>query len=651
MSKREDFAKFIVENVGGEENIMSLTHCVTRLRFTLKDSGMINEEALKSAKGIVTAQESGGQYQVVIGTHVAEVYNDILSISNIASSNGNDKKDGILNSVIQIITKVITPALGPMIACGLIQGLLNIMTFAGVIEITDGSYLIIHAMGQAIFQFFPVILGYTSAKAFKLDPTIGIFLGAILMFPNLAASLNEGEIANVLFTGTFLETAVYNDFFGIPIIFPKMGYGSTVIPIIFIVFFASKLSNFLNERIPKVVAFTLVPFLTVVITAPLAILIIGPVTDVLSSFIGYAVESLYTISPIITSFLLALVYQPIVILGLHWPLIAIAIQNISTTGSDFIGPILYTGSFAQTAVVMAVYFRTKSQLTKQISLPAIVSGFFAIIEPAIYGITLPVKKRFGISMLAAAVGSVIFTAFKVRKYGLGSGIFGFMSFTKPDGDMSGVIISLIACGVTMIVGFVLTAITFSENPNDILAEEIKEQPATALGEVVIYSPMKGRVVPLADARDSAFANEALGKGILVYPEGNKVVAPFDGRITTLFPSEHAVGFTSNEGIELLIHIGKDTVRLNGKYFKAFKKQGDYVKKGESILEFDISKIVKEGLTVETPIVITNSDSYKDILMTINESIDYGQEIISVEKRQKMDAAENLPILESEGGNS
>lgn len=632
MEKYDELSNFIIKKVGGSENIIGLTHCMTRLRFTVKDFALIDEEALRNANGIATAQKAGGQYQVVIGTHVGEVYNTIIMKIG-AKQIEESEKSGALNAMIQIITKVITPALGILMASGLIQGLLAILSFSGMVATDDGAYIILNAMGQSIFQFLPIILGYTASKAFKLDPMIGMIIGAALVFPNLVGGLASGEAITTLFSNSFLSTEIYKTFFGIPIMFPAMGYGSTVIPIIFIIYFAAKLHEFLKKRIPDSIGYTLVPFLTILISVPISILIIGPVTNVLSDLIALSVSAAFDFSPMIASIIVALVYQPLVILGLHWPLITIGMQNLASMGSDFILPTLFTASFAQLAVVAAVYVRTKKVKTKAICVPAMISALFCIIEPAIYGITLPVKKRFAFSMIGGAVGSVILTLFNTKMYATVVGIFGFVSFINPsENTLSGVVIAVAAVLVSMIVAFLFTYFTFDEEATTEKNEDIKKANLSSSEKtIIVNSPLEGTVSELESAQDPVFSKGLLGKGVLIHPTSNKVLAPIDGIITTLFPTAHAVGITSDTGVEVLIHVGKDTVKMNGRNFTKLKEQNDYVKKGEPIIEFDIDEIQREGYIIETPVIITNSQNYEDIEMKTAGTITFSETLISIKE--------------------
>ena len=624
MGKYEDLAHFIIKNVGGKENIKNVTHCMTRLRFSLHDEKLINEKKLLDNREIATSQKAGGQYQVVIGTHVGDVYDEVTTqLGSDENSQEEPESKGILNKIIDIITKVITPVLGILIASGLIQGLLAVMTATGIVETTDGAYMILNAMGNALFTFFPVVLGYTSAKAFKMDGYVGMIIGASLIFPNIVADLATGTPLYVLFSGSILEMPIYQTFFGLPIIFPETGYTSTVIPIILAMYFASKVEKTLKKVIPTIVGFTLVPFLTVLVSVPITILVVGPIANVASLLISSCISTLYTASPILTSIVVGLIYQPLVILGLHWPLVTIGINNFGILGYDYIFPMIFTASFAQTAVVMAVYAKTKSAKTKGICVPAIISGLFCIIEPAIYGITLPVKKRFVFSMVGGTIGGVILSALSIKMYTMSVGVLGIVSFINPEtGSFSGLVIAVIATLITMVVSFLLTYFTFNEAIEADDEDETVSIPTQLSARIELTSPLKGSTLSLKNAQDSVFSKGVLGNGIVVLPTEGKVVAPCDGVLTTVFPTGHAIGITSDTGIEILIHVGKDTVKLNGKYFTILLQQGDRVAKGDTILEFDIEKIEKAGYSTETPIIITNSDQFLDVIQTDDAQVGY-----------------------------
>lgn len=625
MEKYQALVSFILKNVGGKENVLSVTHCMTRLRFTLKDDSLVQKEEVVKSPEVMSAQFASGRFQVVVGTHVADIFQVVQEQLNGKAVEAEEEKRGLVSTLIDTITKVITPVLGILTASGLLQGILALLTATHVLSIDDGAYIILHAMGQAVFYFLPVTLGYTSAKAFKMNPFVGMMLGATLLIPELMTGLVSSDALYTLFSGTLFQTPVYNTFFGIPILFPATGYQYTVIPIIFIVYVGSKIEKWLKKVVPAVLAHNVNSFLTILITVPLAILIVGPITNVLSSLISAGVTGLYTISPVITSLVVALLYQPLVIFGLHWPISAIGITNLAQSGMDYIFPMSFTANFAQTAVVLAVFLRTRSKDQKALAVPAMVSGLFCIIEPAIYGFSLPVKKRFAFSMIGGAVGSLILAFSATKMYAMSFGILGFAAFINPKtGSMNGLILAIIATIATFAVTFILTYMTFKKS-DDVVQPEEKE----LVKAEILVSPLEGQIKPIETAADPSFASKALGSGFVVIPEKGDVVSPVNGTIEAVFPSGHAIGIVSDTGIEVLIHIGIDTVELDGAGFTPLVEKGQSVVQGEKILEVDLEKITEAGYSIESFVTVTNSDQFLDVLCQQDGSIKFNDKVLTV----------------------
>ncbi|MBO0444594.1 beta-glucoside-specific PTS transporter subunit IIABC [Vagococcus fluvialis] len=625
MEKYQGLAAFIIENVGGKENILSVTHCMTRLRFTLNDDAKVKEENLVNSPEIMTAQFAGGRYQVVVGTHVSDVFQVIQSELGLLGEEEVEEKKGGVNRLIEIITKVITPVLGILTASGLLQGILALLTVTNVLSEGDGAYIVLHAMGQTVFYFLPVVLGYTSAKAFKLNPFVGMMLGAILLIPELMTNLVNDQVLYTLFQGSIFETDIHNTFFGIPILFPANGYQYSVIPIIFITFLGSKVEKFLKRVVPELLAHNLNAFLTILITFPLSILIIGPVTNVLSSLISAGVSGLYAISPVITSVVVGLLYQPLVIFGLHWPMSAIGINNLAQYGVDYIFPMSFTANFAQTAVVLAVYLKTRSKEQKALAIPAMVSGIFCIIEPAIYGFSLPVKKRFIFSMIGGAVGSFILAISATKMYAFAFGILGFVSFINPEnGSLSGLYIAIFASIVTMIVSFCLTYFTFKEEE-----DVVDSTKKTLVKTEAIYSPVEGEVLSITMASDQSFALEMMGKGVVIKPKNGKITSPINGVIKTIFPGGHAIGIESPSGVEVLIHIGVDTVELKGEGFEILANVDDEVVVGQELVNVNLALLSELNVKDEVMVVITNTPEFLDVIPEESVTIKKGKKIITV----------------------
>ena len=643
--KYRELAENIVKAVGGKENINSLTHCVTRLRFKLKDEGVAQTDVLKKMDGVVTVVQSGGQYQVVIGNHVPDVFKEVTAVAGIgggeAADNDSEEKMTLFNRIIDILSGVFAPTLGILSATGMIKGLVSLFTTFGIISKTSGTYNILQATGDSLFYFFPIFLGFTAAKKFKLNQFTGMAIGASLVHP-LVVGMLKNEVLFTAFKGTpILETGVKALFIGIPVLL--MNYTSSVVPVIVAVFFASRIEKFFTKVIPDVVKTFLVPFCTLLVIVPLTFLTIGPVTTWAAQAVGAFTMLLSKISPILAGALIGTFWQVFVMFGLHWGLIPIAINNIAVMKTDTILMFAFPPSFAQTGAVLAIMLKTKDKKLKSLTIPAFISGIFGVTEPAIYGITLPKKKPFIISCIASGIGAVVAGIFGTLKYSMGGlGIFGIPTFINPEKGIDlGFYGMIIAITVAFILGFIMTYVTYKDDEEEVeltpgagiigeaipeseFQEEVKRARADKIG-----SPLKGTVKKLAHIEDPAFASEALGKGIAVVPDEGKLFAPEGGTIVTFFPTNHAIAMITEKGAEILMHVGLDTVQLEGRHFYPKAKEGDVVKKGDLLLEFNIDEIIKEGYSVTTPVIITNMDDYLDIIPADSESVSYGEEVITL----------------------
>ena len=633
--KYEALAKDIVKKVGGKENIISLTHCITRLRFQLKDTGKADTEYLKNKDGIVTVMESGGQYQVVIGNHVPDVYEAVRKEANLgdgSSSSEGNKDTSLFNRFIDLISGIFQPILGVLAAAGMIKGFATLFMTLGWMKEESGTYQIMFAIGDALFYFFPIFLGFTAAKKFGGNQFIGMALGAALVYPTLVDAMAAGnESATMLFSGTFFESETAMTFLGIPVI--SMTYTTSVIPIVFAAFFASKLEKYLKKIIPDVVKTFLVPFFTLLIIVPLTFIVIGPISTWGANLIGAGVLGVYGFSPLVAGLLLGAFWQVFVIFGLHWGLVAIAINNISTSGYDVIIPIIFAASFAQTGIVLGMFFRTKNQQLKSLSIPAFISGLFGVTEPAIYGITLPRKKPFIYSCIVAGItgGMLGFAGTKMYFMG-GLGVFGYTTFIGENGLDSPFWMSLIATGAALVLGLIIGYLTHSDK-NEAEIEKGTEAGETSTegiaNDVLVEAPVTGNVLDLTTINDPVFSSLAMGKGIAIQPDSDVVVAPFNGVVESLFPTGHAIGLKSDNGAEVLIHIGIDTVKLEGKHFKPLVSQGETVEVGQPLIEFDRKAIADEGFDTVIPVVVTNTNLAKDVLLEDNKEIEQGSHVLTV----------------------
>lgn len=635
--KYEKLAKDIIENVGGKENINSLVHCMTRLRFKLKDENKANTDVLKKMNGVITVIQSGGQYQVVIGNHVSELYKDIVEIAGITIGNNdepNKEKSGIFNKFIDIIAGVFTPVIGTLMASGVIKGIAILLSTSGLIAANSGTYRVLYAIGDCLMYFFPIYLGYTAATKFKMKPFVGMTIGAALVYPDMV-NMAAGKPLYSLFEGTMFKSNVYGTFLDIPLI--MMNYKTSVIPIIIATYFASKLEKKLNKITPAVLASIVVPVFTLIIIVPLTFIIIGPISIWLSNMLSTLCMWIYNLNPVIAGLFIGAFWQIFIMFGLHWAFIPIGYNNMATLGYDSIIMLGQFVPFATAGVLAAILLKTKSKGLKAIAVPALLSSIFGITEPALYGITLPRKKPFIITIICNSVAAGIAGFFGVKKYTMGAtGIFGISNFINPKvGIDSGFYGFIFAVAVATILGFILTwFFGFKDEPEETTEENQNSNDVVSSNEIqdeTIFSPVEGEVKSLSEVKDAAFSEGLLGKGVAIYPKVGKVVAPANGVVTTLFPTYHAIGITTDNGAEILIHIGMDTVELEGKHFTPKINQGDRVKQGDLLVEFDIKAIEEIGYSLITPVIVTNHENYSEIIETDKSEIHNTDKLFTVIK--------------------
>jgi PTS system beta-glucosides-specific IIC component len=638
-SKYDSLSRIIIQNVGGKDNIINVSHCVTRLRFRLKDESKANTDILKKTDGIVTVVKSGGQYMVVIGNQVPDVFDSLVSVGHLESKSlksgsvddddSPKEKQGIFNTFVGIITGVFSPFLGVLCACGILKGVMTLLSTLGVVNGAGGTYNILYGIGDTAFYFMPVILGFTAAKKFKLPEMEGMLIGLALVSPYM---LNNG-------------TYDISKLFGIPVISPSTGnYTSTVLPVICAVAFAAWFERLYKKYIPDTIKTFTVPLITCTVSICLTLLVIGPVTSQISKYLGMGFEAVNGFSPILMGLLVGFFWQILVMFGLHWALVPIAISNMTLLDSNglLIGEVILTAmlgtTFAQTGACLGIMFKTKDKKLRSLCPPAIISGIAGVTEPAIYGITLPKKAPFFRTCAVAGVAGAVLCMLGVRDYQMaGMGVFSYTMFLNPDNkDVKPMIIGIIVSIICVIVSFILEMIFYKDGDKNSSKKEVKNNSdinlkteAAKKTKVSIAAPIKGNVVALADVKDEVFSSESMGKGIAIEPEEGKVYAPADGVISTFFPTGHAIGITTDLGAEILIHVGMDTVEMNGDGFEPQKSQGDKVKKGDLLLKFNIDKIKAARHPVTTPVIITNSDDYADVIPTNALKVNSGDELIQI----------------------
>ncbi len=621
-SKYDGLARIIIQNVGGKDNIQSITHCVTRLRFKLADESKANTDILKGTDGIVTVIQSGGQYMVVIGNHVPQVFDAVINVGHLESKSalagGGDSEGGEkqspFNAFISIITSVFTPFLGVLCACGIVKGVLALLVAVGTLSEKSGTYNFLYSLGDSAFYFLPPILGMTAAKKFKIPEMEGMILGLALVYPYLTG-------------GDYVIT----NLFGIPVTMPPSGnYTSSVIPIILAVAFAGWFENKVVKKIvPDVIKLFAVPLITTFVTFSLTLWIIGPVASGIANILALFFNTINAISPVLMGAVVGFFWQILVMFGLHWSLVPIAMSNLSTSGQDIILVAMVGTTFAQTGACLGIWAKTKDKKIKSLAPAAVISGIAGVTEPAIYGLTLPKKAPFFRTCAIAGVAGAVLCTMGVKAFQMaGMGIFAYPAYVNSaTQDASGMFVTIAVTLVCVAVGLVSELIFYKDEVP--AKKENAKAAANGSKEETIVSPVKGEVKPLSEIADEAFSSEAMGKGIAIVPTEGKVYAPADGTITTLFPTGHAVGIRTEKGAEILIHIGMDTVKLNGEGFKKIKAQGDKVKKGDLLLEFDLDLIKSKGYVIDTPVIITNTDDYADVIPTDALTVEKGSDIITL----------------------
>lgn len=639
-----ELAHDIMNHVGGKKNVKELRHCITRLRFKLKDETLADTDYLKKRDGIVTVIQSGGQYQIVIGNHVAEVYDQIVNKYHIGEESegpedNDNEKLSLLDRGIELITGLFQPFLGVLIATGMLKGFVAILGSLGMNAGNSGVYAILNASGDAFFQYLPVFLAITGAKKFKLSLYTSLAIAVAFLYPSLS-QIGAGDALYTLFVGTPIESAVSATFLGIPIILPPTGnYYSTVIPVIFAIWLGSKVEKQVKRFVPKIVNTFLTPFFTILITVPISLILIGPIATWASSLIGWSFDSIYSISPVLFGTLVAGLWQILVMFGLHWGLIPVVLLQLSEQGFTPITAAIGVASFGVLGVLFGLIIKAKDKKIKQLSVPAAISTFFGITEPAVYGILLPMKRPFIIALVASAVGGAYTGFFDIVAYRLGGlGIFSIPSYITETGAITiNFWHRLISFALTTVVAFIITMVVklpkiesddgATGETNETIDATYKVIKAEVKHEI-IASPLTGNIVKISDVPDELFASETLGKGIAIMPSKGIVSSPTNATVTTLFPTGHAIGLTTENGTEILIHIGIDTVQLEGKGFEKLVSQGDQVRAGQDLVKFDMNLIKEAGLSIITPVVITNSTEYTDILVTQADRVEIGDYLIT-----------------------
>ena len=621
----EKLAVDIIDAVGGKNNIIKASRCATRLRLVLKETTNEAKENVSNLTGVITVVESGGQFQVVIGTHVGKVFDKVASELNLDSNAIEDApKASVLNRIIATMSAVFAPFIYILAAAGILQGCLILVNMANPSFSSTGTYEVLSFMSWAPFTFLPIFIAITASKHFKCNTFIAVACCAALVSPTwaeIASRVASGE--NIRFLGISLAETTYT---------------SSVLPPLFLIWILSYVEKFVDKILPDVVKALFTPFICMIVMVPLTILAIGPLSDSLATGIANGYNALYNFAPAVAAAVIGGLWQIVVIFGVHWGVTPMCLANYDLYGMDTFQAFQTMAVIAQAGAVLGVFIKARNKKTKNMALSAGITGIFGITEPAIYGVNLRFKKPFICGCIAGAIGAVVGSFFNIAYYAYAGlpGLLTVVNSITPNNSKS-IIGMLIGAAISFFGAIILVqVIGFGEKEteeknenNDVNVNE--GQPILNMGIKEIKSPISGKVIELEKVNDPVFSSGAMGKGVAIEPIDNKVYAPFDGVIEFIADTKHAIGLLSDDGVEVLIHVGMDTVKMNGKGFDVKTKVNSKVKAGDLLLEFDKSVIEKEGYSLITPIVITNADNYEDKQLNINKEVESGKTIINLKE--------------------
>lgn len=589
----KDIAKKILEQVVSE-NITYLTHCATRLRFNVKDESYIDLNKLNQIEGVITAQFKNGQLQVVIGAKVEGVFDELIEMVNLSDDvtvEKNEKKKNLISNVVETIAGCFSPVIPVLIGCGMVKSVLAILTTLNIISTTSGEYQVLSMIGDLLFYFFPFFLAVSAAKKFKTHEFLALELAGALMYP----TIQNGAI-------NATETGITSlSFLGLPALF--VNYKSTIIPIIIAVWVMSYVYKWVNKIIPDTFKVLFVPMIVLFIMVPLELIVIGPFGTYIGKGVASLVTWLYGINGVLGAFLFGTFRPLLIILGMHYAITPINTQLIAEYGYSVISPANLTGNLAQAGACLAVFILLKNKNEKSNAFTSGLTAVFGITEPAMFGFNLKYKKPMICAMLAGGIGAAYMNMF-------GGGATAVILpgiLALPTYIADSYIHVIIAVLISIIGAFVATLVLgIKENGSEekSINDEVKDE--------IVEIPTKGEVIELSQVNDPTFSQGLMGKGFAVISVDGNYYAPFNGVVSMIFPTKHAIGLTSDNGVELLIHIGLETVELNGQYFESFVETGQKIKAGDMLIKVDIEKLKELGYDITTPVIVTNTDHYQKI---------------------------------------
>lgn len=609
----EIVAKKILERVGGKENVISLIHCMTRLRFTLKDESIVDDEVMKKTKGVMGIMKKAGQYQIIIGNDVANVYAELCKLGNFSdkvpdNQQKQNENQNIFSRLMDTVSGVMTPVIPAIIGAAMIKVLLTLLPMLGILDTAGQTYNLLNVIGDGAFFFMPVLIAISAAKKFGTNVYYSASLALIMLHPNFISMMSQAHDAG--------ETIHFLGF--VPVTYANYAY--SVIPIILAVWSLKYIENLVDNITPLITKNFLKPMLVILISAPIALIILGPLGAIFGNVLSDVVYFIHDKLGFIAIGIIAGIYPFVVMAGMHHAFTPIKLGMIATTGyENFVCIGELCSNMAQGAASAAVAFRSKNKDFKQIAGSSAFSALIAgITEPALYGVTLRLKKPMLGACIGAVAGGLFGGFFQMKCFGIATpAIVTIVQYVEESRPMS-LLIAALTILITVIVAFIATLligfedVTDEEDDQEFVPESETVTALPAENEIVIPSPLEGTQIPLSQVKDATFSGGILGKGAAIIPTGTVIKAPFDGRVDVMFETGHAVGLISNDGVELLIHVGMDTVNLKGQYFHPQKKSGDTVQKGDILLTFDREEIIDAGYDIATPVIVSNTSQYAKI---------------------------------------
>lgn len=624
-----DYAKVgkqILERMGGKSNVISLVHCMTRLRFTLKDESIVDDELVKKTKGVMGIMKKSGQYQIIVGNEVGAVYKEICKLGNFqdnkqTQNNKSKEKQGILSTILDVISGCMAPVIPALIGAAMIKVLLTVLPMMGLLDSSSQTYELISVIGDGAFFFMPVLIAMSAANKFNTNQYYAASLALIILHPNFIKLMSAANEAG--------ETVKFFNL--IPVTYASYAY--SVIPIILGVWVLSYIEKFVDKITPPITKNFLKPMLVVLFASPIIMVVVGPLGSIFGEVLSSVIYFIHDKLGFIAIGLVSGIYPFIVMAGMHHAFTPIKLSMIATTGYEgFICISEFCSNMAQGAASLSVAIKTKNKDLKQTAGSSAFSALVAgITEPALYGVTTRLKKPMLGAGIGAAAGGLVGGFFQLKSFGVATPALVTIPQYIESGRPESFMYILITAAVTIGITFVATYLIGFE---DIVDEEDEEIEAVSSNlplntGIKIPSPIEGVVVELSEVNDATFSTGVLGKGVAIIPTKGEVVSPFDGTVDAFFETHHALGLKSNNGVEMLIHVGLETVNLKGKHFIPKVKTGDKIKKGDSLLTFDINAIKDEGYDIVTPIIITNSEKYMEVINTNNENTIQLQNLITV----------------------